>query len=249
MKGMGLIMKEKLNILGIEYDNVFQNEALDIVISFLDSDNCKTVVTPNSEIAQLCIENKEVKTAINSADLIIADGIGVIYASKILKKPLKQKVAGIDIAYLLLPILEKEQKSLFLLGGNEGIAELAKKNIKEKYPNINICGTQNGYFENEKEVIDKINAISPDVIFVCLGFPKQEIFMSKYKNIINAKVMLGLGGTLDIIAGNKKRAPEFFINLKLEWLYRLIKEPKRIVRMLKLPKYLFFAIKIRFRNE
>lgn len=242
-------MEEKRNVLGIEYNNVDFNEAIEIVTSFLNSETCKTVATPNSEIAQLCIENKEFRDIINSADLIIPDGIGVIFASKILKKPLKQKVSGIELAISLLPIIEKEGKSLFLLGGDKGIAELAKKIINEKYPNLNICGTENGYFEEEKEVIEQLNILKPDVIFVCLGVPKQEIFMSKYKNIINAKVMLGLGGTLDILSGKKERAPKIFISLNLEWLYRLIKEPKRLIRMLKLPKYLIGAVINRFRNE
>ena len=239
----------KIDILGIKFDNVTFDEAMDKLKSFLLGNEKKIIVTPNAEIAQLCAENKEINELINKADFIVPDGIGVIYASKILKKPLKQKVAGVDLAFALLPILEKEKKTLFLFGGKDGVAEKAKEKIKEKYPNIIINGILNGYYSNEEEIIKEINKVQPDVLFVCLGAPKQEKFMVNNKEKINARLMFGFGGVLDVISGNAKRAPKIFVQLGLEWFYRLLSEPKRFKRMLKLPKYLMNAILFRFKGE
>lgn len=239
----------KIDILGIKFDNVTFDEAIEKLKGFLFGNEKKIIVTPNAEIAQLCAENKEINELINKADFIVPDGIGVIYASRILKKPLKQKVAGVDLAFALLPILEKEGKTLFLFGGKDGVAEKAKEKIKEKYPKLIINGIQSGYYTNEEEIIKEINKVQPDVLFVCLGAPKQEKFMVNNKEKINAKLMFGFGGVLDVISGNAKRAPEIFVNMGLEWFYRLLCEPKRLKRMLKLPKYLLNAILFRLKGE
>lgn len=239
----------KIEILGIKFDNLTFDEAMGKLKDFLLGNEKKIIVTPNAEIAELAFENKEINELINKADFIAPDGIGVIYASKILKKPLKQKVAGVDLAFALLPILEKENKTLFLFGGKEGVAEKAKQKIQEQYPAIIINGIQSGYYANEEEIIQEINKVQPDVLFVCLGAPKQEKFMVYNKEKLNAKLMFGLGGVLDVISGNAKRAPNIFVNLGLEWFYRLISEPKRFKRMLKLPKYLMNAIIFRLKGE
>ena len=160
-------------------------------------------------------------------------------ASKLLKTPLKQKVAGVDFADRLLSILEKTGGGLFLLGSKPGVAELAAQKMTEK---------NDGYFKDEAPVIEKINAAKPDVLFVCLGAPKQELFMKNHLDELHIKLMIGLGGSLDSFAGTVKRAPKWMIRCNLEWLYRLIKEPKRFGRMLRLPKYLFAVLGKRIRG-
>ena len=165
----------------------------------------------------------------------------MVLASRLLKTPLKQKVAGVDFADRLLSILESTGGGLYLLGSKPGIAELAAQKMCEKHPKLHICGMADGYFKDEAAVIEKINAAKPDVLFVCLGAPKQEIFMKKHLDELSVRLMIGLGGTL-------KRAPKWMIRCNLEWLYRLIKEPKRFGRMLRLPKYLFAVIQKRIRG-
>ena len=137
---------------------------------------------------------------------------------------------------------------MFLLGSKPGIAELAAQKMLEKHPKLRICGMNDGYFKDEAPVIEKINAAKPDVLFVCLGAPKQEIFMKMHLNELHVKLMIGLGGSLDSFAGTVRRAPKWMIRCNLEWLYRLIKEPKRFGRMLRLPKYLFAVLGKRIRG-
>ena len=142
----------------------------------------------------------------------------------------------------------KDGGGLFLLGSKPGVAELAAQKMTEKHPKLYICGMNDGYFKDEAPVIEKINAAKPDVLFVCLGAPKQELFMKNHLDELHIKLMIGLGGSLDSFAGTVKRAPKWMIRCNLEWLYRLIKEPKRFGRMLRLPKYLFAVLGKRIRG-
>ena len=190
-----------------------------------------------------------VRTLLNSAELMLPDGAGVVLTSKILKTPLKQKVAGVDFADGLLGVLETTGQSLYLLGSKPGIGELAAQKMMQKHPKLRIAGIADGYFQDEAPVIDKINASGADVLFVCLGAPKQEQFMARHQKALHVKLMAGLGGTLDSFAGTVKRAPKWMIRLNLEWLYRLIKEPKRFKRMLRLPKYLWAVVCKRIRGR
>jgi len=238
---------EKINVTGINISNVTLDEAVESVINFAKQDNPSIVVTPNAEFAKNAIDNRDFMDLLNKADLVIPDGAGIILAAKILGKPLKGKVAGVDLAAALLPQIEKEGLSLFLFGSEPGVAEKAAENIKKKYPSIKIAGTLNGFFKDDSDVVPIIRNSNADVLFVCLGSPKQEYFMFNNKDKLNVKVMLGLGGSINIFAGVAKRAPEFFIKYHLEWFYRLIKEPSRIGRMMKLPLYIWDTFLIKYK--
>ncbi|MBR4950072.1 MAG: WecB/TagA/CpsF family glycosyltransferase [Clostridia bacterium] len=233
---------EKVKIRDVFIDNVTLEEAVEKTIELSKTMSANIVITPNAEIAQLCHENEKLKEVVNSAQLVVPDGIGVVMASKIIGKPLKEKVAGYEVAKNLFPHLEKENLSVFFFGSKPGVAQTAAENVLKDYPNLNICGIRDGYFKDSDEIIAEINEKEPNVLFVCLGAPKQEFFMFDNKDKIKAGVMLGLGGSLDVMAGTVKRAPDFFVRFGLEWFYRLMKEPKRIGRMMKLPKYLFSII-------
>ena len=169
----------------------------------------------------------------------------MVYAAKILGCPLKERVPGIDFATGLLARLEVSGQRLFLLGAKPGVAEQAAANLKEQYPNLVICGTNDGYFQDSTPVVEKIRAAGADVVFVCLGAPKQERWMARYGPDTGAHLMVGLGGVLDVYAGNVKRAPEIWQKRGMEWLYRLIRQPSRIGRMAKLPLFLVEARKAR----
>lgn len=235
----------KLDVMGLQFDNVTMNEALARADAFLSGDKTVCVVTPNAEIAYEALHDASLRKLLNSADLMLPDGAGVVLASKLLKTPLKEKVAGVDFAAGLLKLLAKNQQSVFLLGAKPGVAETAAEKMVQMTPGLRIAGLHDGYFTDEAPIIAQINESGADVLFVCLGSPKQELFMQRYRQALGVKIMIGLGGSLDAFAGTVKRAPQWMIRMNLEWLYRLIKEPKRFGRMLRLPKYLFAVMKTR----
>jgi len=232
----------KIRIRGVLFDDVDMNEAEEFAVKSAYGDGgAKVIYTPNSEIVQLCIEDREIMDIINSADLIIPDGAGIILASKILGTPLKKgKVAGVELAERIAAASGKCGYGIYLLGGKPGVAEEAAAKLAEKYPDIIIRGTADGYFgENSGPVIERINASGAEVLFVCLGVPKQEKWIFENRDKLSVKLIGAFGGTLDVFAGRVRRAPKFFVKLGLEWFYRLLKQPSRFVRMLKLPKFIF----------
>ncbi|MBQ2841115.1 MAG: WecB/TagA/CpsF family glycosyltransferase [Oscillospiraceae bacterium] len=235
-------MHEKISIYGISYNNVTLDEAAALAEKMLEEESNHMAVTPNAEIAYMAAHDVELGRIINSADLVVADGIGVVYASRIYGTPVKQKVPGVELGERILSLAAEKGKMVFFLGAKPGVAELAASKISERYPGIVFAGIRDGYFKNDEDVIDEINKSGADILFVCLGAPKQELWMAKNRDKLNVRLMLGLGGSLDSYAGTVKRAPDIFIKLGLEWFYRLIKEPKRAGRMLALPKYMFAVI-------
>ncbi len=235
-------MHGKISIYGISYNNVTLDEAADKCEALLCEEKNHMVVTPNAEIAYMAVKDKQLGDIINSADVVVADGIGVVYASKIYGTPVKAKVPGVELGLRVLENAAKSGKGVFFLGAKPGVAELAASKLSEKLPGINFVGIRDGYFKDDREVIENINSSGAEILFVCLGAPKQEKWMAQHKDEINVHLMLGLGGSLDSYAGTVKRAPDIFIKLGLEWFYRLLKEPKRFGRMLALPKYMFAVI-------
>jgi len=229
-----------VSVLGLPVQNVTMNEAVHDVAAFFEKRESKIVVTPNAEILQSFSKDPAVRDIMLQADYVIPDGIGVVMAAKRLGTPLKEKVAGVELGTILLSICALNKKKVFFLGGKPGVADMAKEKLTERYPTLQIVGTQDGYFKEEDlpAILERINSLDVDMLFVCLGAPKQETFMVTHKKELKVGVMLGLGGTLDVLAGNVKRAPKWMIACKLEWLYRLIKEPWRFKRMISLPFFL-----------
>lgn len=232
----------KTRVLGIDYDNVSFGEAVNDIFALSSGRDAHIVVTPNAEIGECCFSNAKLREAVKSADYVIADGAGVILASKLCGAPLKERVGGYDTVKALLPLMAQNQKSVYILGAKPGVAEKAAENIKEQYAGIDICGLHDGYFTDDAQIINEINSISPDFLLVALGFPRQEIWMKENRARLSVGVMLGIGGSVDVFAGVAKRAPDFFVRHRLEWFYRLIKQPSRIGRMMKLPKYILRAV-------
>lgn len=239
-------MQNKINIRGVYFDNVTMEEAMEKVKECVASEGVSVMFTPNSEIVQNCIDSPSLYPVINSADIVIPDGIGVVYASKILGTPLKEKVPGCEVAEKLLEYAAETGDGVFFFGGGKKTAEsdavsaLAAKKMCEKYPGLNVVGTRDGYFTKEDvpEIIDMINNSGAKILFVCLGAPKQERWIYDNREALKVNFAAGLGGTLDVFAGVAKRAPEFYLKTNLEWLYRLIKNPSRVGRMMSLPKFL-----------
>ena len=235
----------KQDIMSVMFDNVTMSEAINYALQCINSNKKCMVVTPNAEIAYNAKKNNRLKNIINHAGLVLPDGIGVILAGKIIKKPLKEKVAGVEFGE---SIIAKSNAPIFFLGGKPGVAQTAKEKLEEKYPSCNIVGVCDGYFDNKEHVIEQINQSGAKVVFVCLGSPKQEYFIEENMDKINATLFMGLGGSLDVYAGVAQRAPKFFVNFGLEWLYRLIKQPSRIIRMKALPLYVIDSIMYRLKG-
>ena len=225
----------KTEVLGVCFDNVTLEEAAALGGAMLEENKFHYVVTPNPEFILSAEKDAEFRKVLNAADLVIPDGIGVVYSAKILGTPLQERVPGIEFAAKMLEKLNEMGGRLFLLGAKPGVAEKAGENIVAQYPNIVLCGTQDGYFKDEEDVILKVAAARPDLLFVCLGAPQQEKWMARWGQHTGARLAIGLGGVLDVYAGNVERAPEAWQKAGMEWAYRLKKEPKRIGRMAKLP--------------
>lgn len=238
----------KIDVMGLKFDSMTMDEALSRAEALLRGEKAAYVVTPNAEIAYEALHDVQLREMLNGADLMLPDGAGVVLASKLLRTPVKQKVAGVDFAAGLLGVLERNGQSLYLLGGKTGIGKLAAQKMLEAHPQLRIAGIADGYFQDEAPVIAKINASGADALFVCLGAPKQERFMVQHQQELHVHLMAGLGGSLDAFAGTVQRAPAWMIRLNLEWLYRLIREPKRFRRMLRLPKYLWAVMLKRIRG-
>ena len=231
----------KTDILGIQFDNLTREEAKEAGAALLRSPEFHYAVTPNPEFILAADKDLEFQKILNQADLVLPDGIGVVYSAKILGTPLKGRVAGFDFACDMLDVLDEMGGRLYLLGAKPGVAEEAGRRILESHPNIVLCGTQDGYFKDSDPVAREVAQAQPDLLFVCLGAPKQEKWISRFGLITGAKLAIGLGGALDVFAGNVERAPEQWQKAGMEWAYRLKKEPKRIGRMAKLPLVLVKA--------
>ena len=239
----------RIDILGVGYDDVTMSGAVTRALELMDVRQGAYVVTPNPEIIMLARENPALLKAIDEASLVLADGIGVIYGAKILGRSLKARVPGIDFASNLMSEMAKQGKSVFLVGAKPGVAEKAAETLKARWPGLRIAGTNDGYFKDDGPIIEKINAAAPDLLLVCLGAPKQELWMQTNAGKLNVGLMAGLGGSLDVFAGNVQRAPEQWQKLGLEWLYRLMKEPSRIGRMMKLPQFMLAVTGQRLRGK
>lgn len=238
---------ESINILGVRIDTLNFTKAKQKCIDFLNSSSTHIVFTPNVEMIMLSQKDEKFKKILNLSDLNVPDGIGVIWASKYFGEKLYERVTGFDLMMSLMPELERLQKRVFLLGAKEGVAEKAKDNLKKNFKNLNICGVYHGYFkkdENDK-VIEMINSSSAEVVFVAMGMKKQEEWICKNKKKLKCKLIMGVGGSFDVLAGEVKRAPKIFQRLGLEWLYRLVTQPWRYKRMLALPKFVLTVLKYR----
>lgn len=238
---------EKIDVLGVNVSNVTCSEAAEIILQRAENRETTCVYTPNSEIIENFRKDPEMFKILNSADLLTPDGIGVVIGSKILGTPLKERAAGFDIANILLDRSREKGLSFYFFGSKEEVGILAKENVEKKYPGVKIVGTHSGYFNENDDIAALINEKNPDIVFVCLGAGKQEKWIYDNKDKLSGKVLLGLGGSLDVFAGTVKRAPDIFIKLNLEWFYRLLKQPWRFVRMLALPKFLISVTLYKFK--
>ena len=240
---------KKINVLGVEFDSITLQKAADSAVKALYGGRARYVVTPNPEIVELCRKDAEFCRIVNDAYMVLPDGIGIVYGAKILGSPIAGRVPGIAFIETVFDKIKDTDRTVFLLGAAPGVAEAAGENLEKKYGGLKIVGTHDGYFDDDEEVLRLVNSCSPDLLIVCLGAPKQEKLMAKWRDRVDCRLMAGLGGCLDVFSGKVQRAPEIWQKLGMEWLYRAICDPKRIKRIIKLPLFIFAAIGQRFSGK
>ncbi|MDR7240697.1 WecB/TagA/CpsF family glycosyltransferase [Neobacillus drentensis] len=235
-----------VKVLGIDFANKGFDEVVGSLLSRIKSNRKAFIVTANPEIVMYAHEHPDYKKIIQSADMVVPDGFGIILASKILNTPIIERVAGYDLMVRLLELGNENQLKIYLLGGREETNQKAVANINRQYPNVQIVGSHHGFFDWEKNKITaEIKAASPDIIFVALGFPKQEQWIARNLDQFSKGLFMGVGGSIDVLAGEVQRAPRFWQKMNLEWFYRLISQPSRWRRMLAIPRFLLQIFKIK----
>lgn len=243
-------MQNRIKILGVTIDNITLEESGLRTKELIEKSNksCKLIVAPNTEFIMQAQKDEEFFNILKSAEFATPDSIGVILGGKFQKQEFKERIPGQAYFREVFRVAEKEGWSIYLLGGKGDVVYRAKKKLEEDFPKVNIVGVHEGFFEedSEEEVIKQINELKPNVLFVAMGAPKQEKWIYNHQKELQVDVAAGQGGTFDYEAGEIKRAPKVFQKLGIEWLWRLAKQPSRIVRMMVLPKYL---IKILFTKD
>ena len=238
-------MKKYFNKLYMDGETEFYNE----IETDLKDEKRKFIVTATPETFMIGERDPEMeKLLLDNDTTLVPDGIGIVKAAQMLHYSISERIAGIDIANKLLEYGHQQKKEVYLFGAKPEVIKDLVKVIREKYPNLNIAGTDNGYVNDKDAVFEKMKKLQPDIILVALGIPVQEKLIYKHLKDFNKGIFVGVGGSFDVISGHKKRAPQIFINLKLEWLYRIITEPQRLKRFYESNVKFIFKIR-RYRKE
>ena len=237
-------MGKRVEILNVPFDLVTLDEAADRVFRMFDMESQSMVCTPNPEIVVDAQHDKELMGILKESDLVVMDGIGVVWAARRKGLSAKGRVTGYDLVQKIFFKMKDTPKTAYFFGGKPKVAEAAAKKMSKKYPGLKIVGVHDGYFTPAEEIkiILDIKRLSPDLLLVGLGSPKQEKWIYTNMRLMGAKVSIGVGGCFDVMAGNVKRAPIVFRKMGLEWFFRLLSQPSRFWRMMKLPKFVFMVL-------
>ena len=242
-------IKEPVKILDVPVHPLTMGEAVAALETSIKNGKQAFVVTANAEIIMMCQQDDDYKKIVSqSAELVLPDGAGAVWAGRHLGYKIPERVAGFDLYCQLLGRSAQEGYKVYFFGGSPGIAEAAKAKSEELYPGVNIVGCRNGYFKEEESqsIIDEINNSGADILFAALGAPKQEKWLERYRDQLQPKVLMGIGGSFDVFAGKMERAPKWMQDASLEWAFRLYKQPSRFMRMMALPK---FVLKVIFKGK
>jgi N-acetylglucosaminyldiphosphoundecaprenol N-acetyl-beta-D-mannosaminyltransferase len=239
---------ERATLLGCPVDLVSMETALERIEAIIAGSRPGQVITLNAEILYHAREDQAFQELLRKATLVTPDGIGVVWAARQLGYQPQGRVSGIDLLYQICQRAALRHWSVYLLGAAPGVAEKAARDLADRFPGLRVSGTGHGYFseDEEQQVVAKVRAASPEILFVALGAPRQEKWIDKHLSRLGAGVCIGVGGSLDVAAGIKNRAPEFFIRFNLEWFYRLLKEPSRIKRQIVLPRFVLLVLKEKY---
>ncbi|MBQ7317517.1 MAG: WecB/TagA/CpsF family glycosyltransferase [Phascolarctobacterium sp.] len=239
-------IKKPVKILDVPVHPLTMEEAVSTLEDSIENGKQAFVVTANAEIIMMCQQDADYKKIVSrDAQLVLPDGAGAVWAGRHLGYNIPERVAGFDLYCQLLSEAAKKGYKAFFFGGSPGIAEAAKAKSEELYPGVKIVGCRNGYFNEEESqsIIEEINSSGADMLFAALGAPKQEKWLVRYRNQLKPQILMGIGGSFDVLAGKMERAPKWMQDASLEWAFRLYKQPSRFMRMMALPK---FVIKVLF---
>ena len=233
---------EEIKLYGVKINNITKDEAMRCALR-ATGEPC-VVFTPNAIMLERARRDGELANLLNRASLSLADGAGVLWAAEKMGTPLLERVAGIDFGVALLERAERLGLRVFLLGGGEGVAERAAEGVRKKHPHLCICGTSWGYFNQSGEenlgVLSHIRSCRPDILFVCMGFPLQERWvMENLQHLTAIRTIACLGGSLDVWAGDIRRAPAWMSRVGLEWLWRMLCQPKRLAQLPEIVSFLW----------
>lgn len=234
---------DKVTVLGVEIDNLSLREAVSGIMALIKRGEPALVVTANPEIILLAGKDRGLRECLESAGMVTADGIGVVIGTKLLGKPVKERVTGIDLITALFAASVDGQLKFYFVGAEPGVAEKAADNVRNKYPGAEIVGAHDGYFQDDTDVIAEIGRVKPDIVLAGLGMGKQEKWLKSRVLPTGVPVCIGVGGSFDVLSGRARRAPIWVQRAGLEWLFRLLKEPWRYRRMLQLPKFLLAVLR------
>ncbi|MCC3374115.1 WecB/TagA/CpsF family glycosyltransferase [Cohnella sp. REN36] len=232
-------------IYGIPFSKMNMQETVAYLIRAIEERRPQRVITGNPEMIMIGLQDPGFYRALSTADLVVPDGTGVVWTAQRVKQPVAERVAGFDLLHELLRVGDGRGWGVYLLGASQEIVDEAHAKLKAAYPGIRFVGTRNGYFtdDDDEGVVAAIRAAKPDLLFVARSMSRQEPWLAKHAEALDVPVMMGVGGSFDVIAGKVKRAPLLFRKLRLEWFYRLIREPWRFRRMLVLPRYALKVVK------
>lgn len=227
------------SVLGVRIDAVTMAEAVAAAESYIAGRRPGLIATANAEMVMAAQQDGELARILAAAALVVPDGAGVVWAARYHDQPVPERVAGYDLAQALLARAAVKGYRVFFLGGAPGIADKARDIAVERYPGLNIVGVRHGFFsaQDDRQIIDEVNAAAPDILLVALGVPRQEKWLAAHFNELSVPVCMGVGGTFDVMAGVVQRAPLWMQQAYLEWLFRLLSQPSRFVRMLALPRF------------
>jgi N-acetylglucosaminyldiphosphoundecaprenol N-acetyl-beta-D-mannosaminyltransferase len=230
-----------VNILGFQIDNLRMAEVIPEIKEFIKSGSPHQVITANSLMLRAASDNTRLKEVFARSALVIPDSVGMILAGKILGHSLLERVPGIDLMYQIFALCQQEGYAIYLLGAKPGVSAQAAERIRGQFPRLKIAGTHHGYFDDREEarVIEEIKSLKPEVLFVGLNIPHQELWIAEHLNALAVPVAVGIGGSFDVISGRIKRAPAAMQQAGLEWFWRTIVEPWRVKRIILLPGFLW----------
>lgn len=235
---------KQVEILGVNVNSLTMAQAVEAVQQFIAEKKVALVATANAEMLMRSTQDEELKDILNQADLVVPDGAGTVWAAGHLGEPMPERVAGFDLAQELMREAPARGDRIYFFGSAPGVADKAKAKAEELYPGIQVVGTCNGFFTEADEpgIIAEIKAARPDILLAALGVPKQEKWLKKHMQELQVPVSIGVGGTLDVMAGVMERAPLWMQKAKLEWLFRGLKQPSRAGRLLALPKFVLKVV-------
>lgn len=246
---MNTVSLERIDILGVKVHRLTMDVAVKKAQEFIESGEPHMIVTADASGVVLAQTDEEFREIVNTADMVTPDSAGMLWASRKFGTPLPERVSGIDVAQHICGLAAEKGYKLFLLGAAPGVAEAAAENLIKQHPGLKIVGIHDGFFNEDEPIVKQVRESGAQVLFAAMGIPKQEKWITKYKDQLGVNLAIGLGGSFDVFSGNVKRAPQWMRRHGLEWVYRLVANPKKITKVASLPKFVMLVIRAKMSGK